>query len=87
MPETVATGPDSAFMRACLKEGVLYVPGEFCYVKDGLKDNATPRFEARLCYGVATPQQLQEAVRRLGRAARAAGLPRITQRRFAGCQA
>jgi 2-aminoadipate transaminase len=83
MPETVETGPSSPMMQACLKEGVLYVPGEFCYVKDG----AAPRFEARLCYGVATPEQLREAVRRLGRAARAAGLPRITQRRLAGCRA
>lgn len=82
LPETVETGPNSALMQACLKEGVLYVPGEFCYVKDG----AVPRFEARLCYGVATPEQLQEAVRRLGRAAREAGLPRITQRRLAACR-
>jgi 2-aminoadipate transaminase len=83
MPETIETGPKSRFMRACLDEGVLYVPGEFCYVKNG----SVPRFEARLCYGVASPEELQEAVHRLGRAARSAGLPRISLRRTAGCRA
>jgi 2-aminoadipate transaminase len=82
MPESVETGPNSRFMQACLEEGVLYVPGEFCYVKEG----TVPRFEARLCYGVASADELREAVRRLGRAARGAGLPRIAMRRVADCR-
>jgi 2-aminoadipate transaminase len=76
------TGPNSPLMQACLKEGVLYVPGEFCYV-DG---NTIPKNEARLCFGVATPDELSEAARRLGRAARAAGLPRISQKRVTACR-
>jgi 2-aminoadipate transaminase len=70
------TGPDSAFMKACLAEGVLYVPGEFCYVsgEDGTgKNNVPPHNEARLCFGVAAEDELREAVRRLGRAAAACG--------------
>lgn len=61
----VPTGPGSPFMRAALEEGVLYVPGEFCYVEG---DGPRPDNEARLCYGVATHEQLREAVKRLGRA-------------------
>lgn len=70
-PPEMATGPDSPFMQGCMREGVLYVPGQFCYVGD---DGQLPDTEARLCYGVATPEQLREAGIRLGRAARDAGL-------------
>ena len=62
-------GLDSRFMKEALKAGVLYVPGQFCYVGG---DGEVPKNEARLCYGVATEDQLREAVRRLGRATRAA---------------
>lgn len=65
-------GPNSPFMKEALREGVLYVPGNFCYVD--AKGTPCPRNEARLCYGVATPEQLREAVKRLGRAAVKAGM-------------
>jgi 2-aminoadipate transaminase len=59
-------------MSAAMRAGVLYVPGQFCYVSG---DNGTvPKNEARLCFGVASPDQLREAVRRLGRAAAACGV-------------
>jgi 2-aminoadipate transaminase len=73
LPATVCTGPDSPLMRACLKEGVLYIPGEFCHVRP--EDEALPVREARLCYGVVAPNQIREGVRRLGRAAK--GLLRL----------
>ena len=83
-PPEVETGPGSPFMQACLREGVLYVPGEFCYVKDG----SAPKNEARLCYGVASHEELREAVRRLGRAAhRVMPMEKIKPRGFAGCKA
>ena len=64
----VETGPDSPLMRAALEEGVLYVPGEFCYVNG---DNGpVPKNEARLSFGVASPEQIHEALRRLARAFR-----------------
>ena len=66
-PPGVDTGPDSDLMRACLEEGVLYVPGAFCHVADD--EAAGPRSDARLCFGVASPEQIREAIRRLGRAA------------------
>jgi 2-aminoadipate transaminase len=66
LSHALPTGPDSPFMKAALAAGVLYVPGQFCYV--GGADREVPQHEARLCYGVASVDQLQEAVRRLGRA-------------------
>jgi 2-aminoadipate transaminase len=69
-PPDVDTGPDGRLMQAALAEGVLYVPGQFCYVNG---DNGPiPTNEARLSFGVAPPEQLREAVRRLALAARKA---------------
>ena len=82
-PPEIETGPGSRFMQACLCEGVLYVPGSFCYEKG----EKAPNTEARLCYGVASHEQLREAVRRLAKAAREV-LPaeKIKMHRFAGCK-
>jgi len=66
-PPGVDTGPEGCLMQAALEEGVLYVPGEFCYVNG--EGGPIPTREIRLCYGVASPDQIQEAVRRLARAA------------------
>jgi 2-aminoadipate transaminase len=68
-PPEVDTGPDSRLMAAALREGVLYVPGQFCY--DTGHNSPVPTCEARLSFGVAPPEQLREAVRRLARAAEA----------------
>lgn len=83
LPPDIETGPASRFMQACLREGVLYVPGAFCYASGGDHNN-----EARLCYGVASQDELREAVRRLGRAAREV-MPadKIKMHAFAGCKA
>jgi 2-aminoadipate transaminase len=67
-PAEVDTGPDGDLMRAALAEGVLYVPGQFCYING--ENGPLPTCEARLSFGVAPPEQLREAVRRLARAAR-----------------
>ncbi|HZT78602.1 MAG TPA: hypothetical protein VFA26_00150, partial [Gemmataceae bacterium] len=66
-PPEVDTGPDGRLMRAALREGVLYVPGQFCYV--GGDEHTVPACGARLSFGVAAPEHLREAVRRLARAA------------------
>jgi len=81
LPPDIETGPESRFMKACLREGVLYVPGSFCYASDLSRAN-----EARLCYGVASHDELREAVFRLGRAVREV-MPsvKIKMRAFAGC--
>ena len=83
-PPEIETGPGSRFMEACLREGVLYVPGSFCHVKDGI----VPNNEARLCFGVASHEELREAARRLGRAAQEVmPMANIRVRGFAACKA
>lgn len=61
------TGPNGALLPAAQKEGMLYVPGEFCHVPDERGNLA--RHEMRLSYGVESPQRVREAIRRLRRAA------------------
>ncbi len=68
MPPHVPTGPGSAFLAAAKREGVLYIPGSFGYVSDG--NEAVPDTECRLCFGVATPDQIREAIHRFARAAK-----------------
>jgi 2-aminoadipate transaminase len=63
-PPGVSTGPDSPLMQAALREGVLYVPGRFCYQGDNRCDR-----EARLSFGIVPLERIGEAVGRLARAA------------------
>ena len=63
-PAGLDTGFESAFCRACLDEGVLYVPGELCF-----GDHA-PKNTVRLSYGVLPVAVLAEAGARFTRAAR-----------------
>jgi 2-aminoadipate transaminase len=65
-PPGIDTGPQSRLMHAALREGVLYVPGQFCYVTG--EGSTIPTNEARLSFGVAEPEQLREGIRRLARA-------------------
>jgi 2-aminoadipate transaminase len=67
-PPNVPTGPGSALMEESLREGVMYVPGEFCHVVDATGKLANN--EMRLCYGVATIEQIKEGIRRLAKAAK-----------------
>ena len=82
-PPEIDMGIESRLFKAALREGMVYVPGGFCYTSVGAGRN-----EARLCYGVASHEELREAMRRFGRAAREV-LPseKITTRGFAGCKA
>ena len=71
-PEPIRTGPDTPFMRRCLEEGVLYVPGEFGHVPD--EYGRIPANEARLSFGVSSPAQIAEGVRRMRRAYEEVGI-------------
>jgi 2-aminoadipate transaminase len=66
-PHHVSTGPGSPLMEEAIQNGVLYVPGQFCYVNGS--NGPVPTHEARLSFGVAPLEQIPEAVRRLARAA------------------
>jgi 2-aminoadipate transaminase len=63
-PASVDTGLESAFCRACIEEGVLYVPGELCF------GEAPMRNCVRLSYGVLDQPRLSEAAQRFARVAR-----------------
>jgi 2-aminoadipate transaminase len=71
-PSGIETGQGTPLMLAALREGILYVPGEFCYVKE--ESRAIPNNEVRLSFGVASAEQIREAVLRLA-GATAAILP------------
>jgi len=57
-PGNLDTGLESAFCRACLEAGVLYVPGELCYGDEPGKN------DIRLSFGVLNERDLAEAARR-----------------------
>jgi 2-aminoadipate transaminase len=59
-------GPSGPLVPAALDAGVLYVPGEFGHVPDDA--GRVPTNEARICFGTASPEQIEEGVRRLRRA-------------------
>jgi 2-aminoadipate transaminase len=67
MPNDIDAGPCGELLAASMREGMLYVPGEFCHVPDS--DDRLRRNEMRLCFGVEPPERLREAVRRLRQAA------------------
>ena len=68
LPPHVDTGANGPLVPAALAAGVLYVPGEFGHVPDAA--GRVPRNEARLSFGVAAPDQIEEGVRRLRQACR-----------------
>ncbi len=64
--DAIDTGPSGEFVLAALETGVLFVPGEFGHVPD--ENGHVPNNECRLCFGVATEEQIPEGIRRLRRA-------------------
>lgn len=62
----IDTGANGPLVPAALEAGVLYVPGECGHVADAT--GRVPNNEIRLCFGVATPEQISEGIRRLRRA-------------------
>ncbi|MGF1580333.1 MAG: PLP-dependent aminotransferase family protein [Gemmataceae bacterium] len=65
-PEGVDTGPNGPLMKAALDEGLLYVPGQFCFVQDG--ESRVPGNDIRLSFGVEQPDTIREGLLRLARA-------------------
>jgi 2-aminoadipate transaminase len=63
-PVALDTGLDSAFCRACVEAGVLYVPGELCFGDDA------PKNFVRLSFGVLGEADLAEAGRRFASVAK-----------------
>ncbi|MBI1370242.1 MAG: aminotransferase class I/II-fold pyridoxal phosphate-dependent enzyme [Planctomycetes bacterium] len=70
LPERFDTGMAGPLFKAAMAEGVIYVPGAFCYPGDATR--ATPTHAMRLSFGTATIEQIHEGVRRLAAAIRRA---------------
>jgi 2-aminoadipate transaminase len=66
LPEGTDTGPGSAFLKAAMDEKVIYVPGCFCFPADPTRQ--IPTNSLRLAFGVTSPAQAKEGVRRLAKA-------------------
>ena len=66
MPAGVNTGRRGAYFRACLRAGVLYVPGEYCFAQEG--PFVRPKACLRLCHAVPSEAEIEEGVARMGRA-------------------
>lgn len=68
LPDSINTGFDSKlFHNATQEHKVMYVPGELCYPS---RWSDRPRNQMRLSYGVLTPEQIREAMKRLAAAVR-----------------
>lgn len=66
LPPDCDTGIDGDFFRACVREGVLYLPGESCFPDEG---NGVPRNCIRISYSMPSPERLRQGIAALGRAA------------------
>jgi len=62
----IDTGPGGPLVSAALEAGMRYVPGEFAHVPD--EAGRVPTNECRICFGVATADEITEGVRRLRKA-------------------
>jgi 2-aminoadipate transaminase len=65
LPESVDTGPRGQLFPRAIEEGVLYVPGQFCYPTVG---QPVARNHMRLSFGVQSPERIREGVAALARA-------------------
>lgn len=69
VPHGIDTGPDGPLFDRAVDEGVLYVPGEYCYPTEG---EPVARNMIRLSFGVQPPERIAEGMAALARALRAA---------------
>src|SRR5262249_11119645 len=65
LPKGMDAGPEGALMQCALEEGMLYVPGEYCYPREG---ESRRKDTIRLSFGVQTTGQITLGIQALGRA-------------------
>jgi 2-aminoadipate transaminase len=65
LPEGMDSGPGSRLIEHALDEGVLYVPGEYCYPPAG---QPARKDRIRLSFGVQTAENIRRGVQALARA-------------------
>jgi 2-aminoadipate transaminase len=69
LPEQIDAGLDGRLFQMSIREGVLYVPGEYCYPAEG---QPLRRNMIRLSFGVQSCEKIREGVEKLARAIAAA---------------
>jgi 2-aminoadipate transaminase len=69
LPEDLDAGPGGTLIEHALEEGVLYVPGEYCYPAEG---QPIRKDRIRLSFGVQSEPNLRRGVEALARAIRRA---------------
>ncbi len=67
LPAGLDAGPDGKLIQHALDEGVLYVPGEYCYPADG---EPARKDCMRLSFGVQSEANLRRGIEALSRAIR-----------------
>ncbi|MFH1265306.1 MAG: PLP-dependent aminotransferase family protein [Planctomycetota bacterium] len=67
LPETIDTGVSGRLFDRATAEGVLYVPGEFCYPREG---QSAPRNMLRLSFAFPSCENIRKGIEALGRAIR-----------------
>jgi 2-aminoadipate transaminase len=71
LPEGLDAGPSGSLFDAALAEGVIYVPGEYCFPSTG---QAVAKNTIRMSFGVQSPEQIFRGVEALARAIRRAAV-------------
>lgn len=67
LPDELPAGPDGQLFNAAIAEGVLYVPGQYCYPALG---EPVRHSTIRLSFGVQTPEKIRQGVAALARSMR-----------------
>jgi len=67
VPEAVDTGLSGSLFDRAVEEGVLYVPGEYCYPAEG---RPSPKNRLRLSFGIQSCESIRGGVEALARALR-----------------
>jgi len=65
LPEHIETGMNGKLFDTAMREGVFYVPGEYCYPTAG---EPVSRCAMRLSFGVQSCEKIREGVEKLARA-------------------
>ncbi|HRX82019.1 MAG TPA: hypothetical protein P5307_23285, partial [Pirellulaceae bacterium] len=68
VPPTIDTGPAGELFDRSIEEGMLYVPGQYCYPSEG---QPVAKNTMRLSFGVQSCERIREGIASLARAIRA----------------
>jgi len=69
LPPEIDTSRNGPLFKRCLAEGVIYVPGVYCYPDDPTRQ--IPSHHMRLSFGVPTIDQVRKGIARLAKAIKA----------------